>query len=134
MRRIVLPFVAGIADPVAATDIGAVAATDVGVAVEIVVDIDVDVVASPAAAPAPASAKRRSHCHADTERDRARSNHCACRVRRVVDWWIRIYWRSVHNCWIIAWHVDHFRTCLLHHNYLLALHLLCLYLHLLVRF
>ena len=46
MSRIVLPLIP-------TTDVCAVAAHDVGVAIEVVVDVDVDIVIAPAATPTP---------------------------------------------------------------------------------
>src|SRR5262245_3085930 len=117
MLWIVLPFVTSIADAGTAADVGAISATEVGIAVEIIVYVDINVVMSPPTAPAPAAAPRSSHCHTDTKGDGASGDHCPGRVGRVVNRGIRIRRRSINDCRIIAWHINHLRVCLFHHNY-----------------
>ena len=98
-----------------------IATADVGIAVEIVVSVDVDIAASPTAAPTPAAAPGSADRHAHSERDRAGSNHCAGRVCRIVNWWIRINWRTVDVHRVVRRHVDYLRVRLFDHNDLLAL-------------
>jgi hypothetical protein len=108
MRWIVTPLVAAAA---IATDIGAVAALDIGVAVEIVIHVDVDVTAAPTTAPAPAAAPGRAHRDTDAEGYSARCYNCSGSVvRRVVDRRIGISRRAVDDSGVIGRHIHHFWT------------------------
>jgi hypothetical protein len=146
MLRVVLPAIAtGPTAPipvpasrlvryaVAAVNVVAIPTVDIGVAIEIVVVVDGHVVVStPTAAVSPASTPRRSHCQTDTERNRH-----TCRIvtgRRIVDRWIWIDRRTVHDGRIVAWDVNNFRIGLFDNNHLFGFHNLGFYLLLLGRF
>src|SRR5258707_15514497 len=108
----------------------AVATVDIRVSVEIiVVDGDV-VVATPTAVP-PAATPRGSHSHSNSERNR--HPRCVVAGRRVVNGWIWVNRRTVHDRGVITWNVDYFRVGLFDDYNGLALDNLCFYFHLLIR-
>lgn len=113
-------------------DIRAVAASNIRVAVEIVVAINGDVVvAAPTAPPAPAATPEGPHHHADAKGDRY-----ACGVIsrwRVVNGWVGINRWAIHNDGIIRGHVYDLRIRLLHHDYGFVLDDFGFYLLLLIR-
>src|SRR5258707_1040924 len=117
---------------IAAANAGiAVATVDIRVSVEIIVVVDGDVVvATPTAVP-PAAAPRGSHSHSNSERNR----HARCVVagRRVVNGWIWVNRRTVHDRRVITWNVDYFGVGLFDDYNGLALDNLCFYFHLLIR-
>jgi hypothetical protein len=117
MLWIVLPPAVGrqVRDPIAATNIC--------IAIKVVIAINVDVVAAPPAVPAITPAPERSHRHTDTERDRH-----PCGVipwRRIVDRWIRIYRRTVHRDGIVGRHVHDLWARRLDNDYTLLLSTVC---------
>jgi hypothetical protein len=129
MLRIVLPVgISATSAPaawllrwtVSISDIVAVAAANVRVSVEIIVVIDVDgVVAAPAATPTPAAAPERPHRHSNAERNR-HSRGIVSR-RRIVNGWVRVDGRTVHDYGIIRGNIHHLWVGLLDHDHTLAL-------------
>ena len=117
MRGIVLPLVTSTS---ITTDVRAIAALNVRIAVEVVVHVYVDVVATPTTTPAPTTATpRRAHGQTDTERNRARRNDSACRGW-VINWRIWISRRAVNNGGIVRRHVNNLRVRLFDHNHFFA--------------
>jgi hypothetical protein len=98
---------------------GAIAATNICIAIKVVVAINVDVVAAPPAVPAIPPAPERSHRHADTERD----GH-PCGVipwRRIVDGGIRIHRRTVHDGGVVGRHIHDLWARRLDYDYTLVI-------------
>jgi hypothetical protein len=76
MRRIVLPLAATDVGAIATTNIvDAITAADIRVAIEVVIHVDVDVATAPAATPAPTATPGSTHGPTNTKRDRAGGNH-----------------------------------------------------------
>src|SRR5246127_5011157 len=85
-----------------------IAATNIRVAIEIVVSVDSDVVvAAPSTAPTPTAAPERPHHHTHAERNRHTRGIVA--RRRIIDRRVRIVCRTVHHDGIIRRHIDHLR-------------------------
>jgi len=115
MGRVVLPFISTAAErinPITSTEVAAVAAAkvatittakrvyaiaaaDIGIAIEVVIAINVDIAAAPTTTPAPTAAPEEAHRYANSKSDRARRIPGSV-VRRIV------------NCriWIDSWSID----------------------------
>jgi hypothetical protein len=74
---------------------GPIAATNIGIAVEVIVDVDIDAATAPAATPTPAAPPKRAHRDADAKRDRQTS--CVISNRRIVNWRVWVYRRTIYN-------------------------------------
>ena len=99
-------------------DVVAVAATNVRVAVEIIVPVNVDVVAAPTAPPAPTPAPERPHGDANAKRDRQTSGIIS--GRRIVNRRIRIEGGTVYHDRIVRGYIHDLWICLFNYDHALA--------------
>jgi hypothetical protein len=107
MRRIVLPAAIAAADVCCS-----IAAADVGIPIEIVIDVYVYVIMPPSAAVTPASAPGGAHSYSNAEGNRHPRHGPARRWRRGV----RVNGRAVNYCWIVAGNIDDLRIRLLNYD------------------
>jgi hypothetical protein len=121
---IVLPLVSAV-NAVAPLNVVPITTVDIRVAVEVVIVVDVDVVAAPTTAPAPTATPGSADRHADPKRDRTRRNHGSGRIWWIVNRWIGINRRTVHDSRVVRRHIDHLRIRLFDHDHLLIRNGLC---------
>lgn len=107
------------------SDVVAIAAVYIGVAVEIVIVVDVNVVSAPTTSPAPTAAPECPHRHSDAERNR--HSRGIVTGGRIVNRWIGIDGGAIHHHWIIRRDVDDIWTCLLDDDDTLTLDDFCFY-------